>query len=178
LKSVGVLQVLVNGTPLINFGDGSPLGNPFTNDNQCSNQMVAANGVTNCSAADANHASVTVPWSIPGPGSYVLIVSAKHRDDIGADNESVQVYVVTAGYPAPPSVANAYINSNSGLKSGSAKTRGCVLNEIAREHGQSNKYGPNGGPYNQALIQHDVWVFWTTTCNATWPSGVTIPAQP
>ena len=178
LKNISVLQVLVNGTPLIDFGGGSPLGNPFDNSNQCSNQMTPANGVSNCSAADANNASITVPWTISGPGSYVLLVSTKHRSDVGSDEETVQVFVVTAGYPAPPSVANAYINGNAGLKSGAAKVRGCVLNEIAREHGQNNKYGPNGGPYNNPLIYRDVFAFWTTTCGASWPSNVSIPPQP
>jgi hypothetical protein len=172
LKNINKLQVLVNGISLANFGDGGPLGNPFNNANQCSNSMTVANGVQNCSVTDANNATVTVPWTIPGPGSYVLLVSVKHQGDTGADTETVQVYVVTAGYPAPPAVANSYINSVSALKSGSAKVRGCVLNEIAREHGQNNTYGPNGGPYDETRIRHDVFVFWTGTCGATWPSNV------
>lgn len=175
LKNINVLQVSVNGTPLIDFGSGGPLGNPFDNANHCSAQMTVANGISNCSAIDANNATVTVPWTISGPGSYVLLVSVKHKNEIGEGSETVQVYVVTAGYPAPPSIANAYINSTSALKSGSSKTRGCVLNEIAREHGQNNKYGPNGGPYNESLVRHDVSVFWTSTCGAAWPTAVPQP---
>jgi hypothetical protein len=121
--------------------------------------MTVANGISNCSAIDANNATVTVPWTISGPGSYVLLVSVKHKNEVGEGSETVQVYVVPAGYPAPPSIANAYINSVSALKSGSSKIRGSVLNEIAREHGQNNKYGPNGGPYNESLVRHDVSVF-------------------
>jgi hypothetical protein len=173
LKNINKLQVSVNGVALADFGDGGPLGNPFNNNNQCSNSMIPANGVSNCSVTDANNGSVTVPWTITGPGSYVILVSVKHRNETGSDTETVQVYVVTAGYPAPPAVANAYINGVSALKSGSAKVRGCVLNEIAREHGQNNKYGPNGGPYDESLIRHDVFVFWTGACGAKWPSTVT-----
>jgi hypothetical protein len=175
LKNVHVLQVLVNGTPLIDFSDGGPLGKPFDNNNQCSNQMNVGNGVLNCSANDANHATVTVPWTISGPGSYVLLVSVKHKNEVGNDTETVQVFLVTAGYPAPPSIANTYINSVASLKSAAPKVRGCVLNEIAREHGQNNKYGPQGGPYNDPLVRHDVFVFWTGSCGATWPNGVVQP---
>ena len=175
LKNINKLEVSVNGVALVDFADGSPLGNPFDNANHCSNSMTAANGILNCSAIDANNATVTVPWKISGPGSYILLVSVKHKSDVGADTETVQVYVVTAGYPAPSSIANAYINSISALKSGSAKVRGCVLNEIAREHGQNNKYGPNGGPYDGSLVRHDVYVFWTGVCGANWPNGVVQP---
>lgn len=175
LKNINVLQVSVNGTALADFSRGGPLGNPFDNDNHCSNQMTTANGILNCSATDANNATVTVPWTISAPGSYVLLVSVKHRNEIGEDTQTVQVFVVTAGYPAPPAIANAYINSVSALKAGSSKVRGCILNEIAREHGQNNKYGPNGGPYNEPLVRHDTFVFWTSTCGATWPNGVVQP---
>jgi hypothetical protein len=174
LKNINVLQVSVNGVPLVDFGSGGPLGNPFDNDNHCSSQMTVANGILNCSSSDANNATITVPWTISGPGSYVLLVSVKHKNEIGEGAETVQVYVVTAGYPAPPSIANAYINSVSLLKTGSPKVRGCVLNEIARENGQNNKYGPNGGPYNEALVRHDVGVFWTP-CGGVWPLGVRQP---
>jgi hypothetical protein len=173
LNNVNKLQVSVNGVALADFGNGGPIGNPFSNTNQCSNSMTLANGISNCSVSDANNASVTVPWTITGPGSYVILVSVKHQNETGADTETVQVYVVSVGYPAPPAVANAYINGTSALKSGSAKVRGCVLNEIAREHGQNSKYGPNGGPYDASLIRHDVFVFWTSLCGASWPSSVT-----
>jgi hypothetical protein len=175
LKNVNVLHVSVNGTAIADFGNGGPLGNPFDNNNQCSNQMTVANGILNCSVTDANNGTVTVPWTISAPGSYVLLVSVKHKNDVGEGTETVQVYVVTAGYPAPPSIANAYINSISALKSGSSKVRGCILNEIARENGQNNKYGPNGGPYNEPLVRHDVFVFWTGVCGAAWPTGVQQP---
>jgi hypothetical protein len=173
LKNINVLQVSVNGASLVDFGNGGPLGNPFDNANKCSSQMTVANGILNCSAIDANNASITVPWTISAPGNYVLLVSVKHKNEIGQDTETVQVFVVAAGYPAPPAIANAYINSISALKSGASKVRGCVLNEIAREHGQNNKYGPNGGPYNEALVRHDVYTFWSNPCGAAWPSTVT-----
>jgi hypothetical protein len=172
LKNINKLLVSVNGVALADFAEGSPVGNPFDNNNQCSNKMTVANGVLSCSVTDANNATVTVPWTISGPGSYVLLVSVRHQNETGVDTETVQVYVVTAGYPAPPALANAYINGVSALKSGSAKIRGCVLNEIAREHGQNNKYGPNGGPYIESLIRHDVFLFWTSPCNGSWPSSV------
>src|SRR3954470_14010528 len=45
LKNINVLQVSVNGVPLVDFGSGGPLGNPFDNDNHCSSQMTVANGI-------------------------------------------------------------------------------------------------------------------------------------
>jgi hypothetical protein len=116
LKNVGVLDVLVNGTSLF----GQPIGNPFGNTNTCSSDMVLPK-VSNCAVQNANNATVTVPWSIPGPGSYVLLVSAKHQNDVGDDTETLQVFVVTAGYPAPPAIANAYINANAPLKAAAPK---------------------------------------------------------
>ena len=38
LKNINVLQVSVNGTALADFSSGGPLGNPFDNDNHCSNR--------------------------------------------------------------------------------------------------------------------------------------------
>jgi hypothetical protein len=107
LKNINVLQVSVNGTALADFGSSGPLGNPFDNNNHCSSQMTIANGILNCSATDANNATVTVPWTISAPGSYVLLVSVRHKNEIRADTQTVQVFVVTAGYPAPPAIANA-----------------------------------------------------------------------
>jgi hypothetical protein len=170
LKNINVLDVLVNGTSLF----GQAIGNPFTNgqqDNVCSSQMVMPK-VSNCAVSNANNASVTVPWSITGPGTYAVLVSVKHKGDVGADTETLQVFILTAGYPAPPAIANAYINGTAALKAGSAKVRGCVISQIAEKHAKSDVYGPNGGPYFDNLVKHDVFAFWTG-CGGTWPGSVT-----
>jgi hypothetical protein len=62
-------------------------------------------------------------------------------------------------YPAPPAIANAYINSTSTLKNLFGKKRGCIINEIAQRHGQQEAYGAKPGPYNEALVQSDVLFF-------------------
>ena len=170
LKNVGVLDVSVNGTSLF----GQPLGNPFMNgqqENTCSSQMVMPK-VSNCAVTDANNATVSVPWSITGPGTYTLLVSVKHKNDVGDDTETLQVFFLTASYPAPPAIANAYINATPALKAGSAKVRGCVISQIAEKHAKSDVYGPNGGPYFDNLVKHDVFAFWSG-CGGTWPSSVT-----
>jgi hypothetical protein len=46
------------------------------------------------------------------------------------------------------------------LKKSSATTRGCVISQIAQLHGQTQKYNPPPGPYNNALVQSDVLAFW------------------
>jgi hypothetical protein len=66
-------------------------------------------------------------------------------------------------YPAPPAIANAYINSLGAAikKAFTAGARGCVISDIAQNHGQLEKYGPKPGPYNVAMVQQDVRIYST-----------------
>ena len=157
LGTLNVLDITVNGTSIL--PGGNAIGNPFDNDGACSNNITGNTAIMACSNTDSNHATVTVRWTIPEPGSYVIVVSVKHQGATGVDEETVEVSVVTAGYPAPPAIANKYINSSSS-KGGAPKVRGCVLNQIAKIHSEHLKYGPPGGPYNESLVQSDVRDFW------------------
>jgi hypothetical protein len=69
--------------------------------------------------------------------------------------EIVQVAQLSAEYPAPPAVANAYINSKPRNWVTSTQ-RGCIIKVIAEQHGQYSAFGPKGGPYNVPLIQATV----------------------
>jgi hypothetical protein len=156
LKNLNVLDVLVGGTSI--FSGGQPIGNPFDNANACGSLMVLPN-VSSCSTTPTDAASVQVPWTITEPGDYVIMVSVKHQGVTGADEEAVSVVLATVAHPAPPSVANKYINSKYGAKA-AAKVRGCVLNQIAGNHAKDRKYGDSPGPYNEALIGSDVDSYW------------------
>jgi hypothetical protein len=156
LKNITNLEVSVNNFSLFS----TPL-NPFDQNNQCSNDMVLPN-VSNCNASDEHHGSVTTPWSVTKPGTYSITVSAWHRNEEGVDTEvaEIQTLLINVEYPAPPSVANAYIKSKySKLSSG---IKGCIISEIANNHAKDSKYGPKGGPYDTSLIQGDVESYKTT----------------
>jgi hypothetical protein len=160
VKDLNVLDVQVNGTSI--FTGGNPIGNPFSgpgNTNACSAGMALPN-ISSCNVSDSDHASATAPWTVPSPGTYTLAVSIKHQNAEGEDEEEVIISQLNAEFPAPPAVANSYINAN--LKSGSAKVRGCVISKIADHHAKDSKYGPKGGPYDEALIQSDVVAYWGT----------------
>lgn len=164
VKNLAVLDIQVNGTSILSNGD--PIGNPFSgpgNTNACSSSMVLPN-ISACNVADDDHASATAPWSVQAPGTYTVAVSIKHRNDVGEDEEEVLISQISAEYPAPPAVANAYINAN--LKSGSAKVRGCVISKIADNHAKDSKYGSKGGPYDRTLIEDDVLGYWPA-CGGT-----------
>jgi hypothetical protein len=154
LKDVNVLNVYLND---VQIWDGDAVGKPFDNFNNCKSNLTVH--TSSCSTNGSDVATVTIPVVIPSPGNYSLSLSAKHQNDLGEDEESVAFQLLAVEYPAPPSVANAYINATPALKALSAKKRGCIISQIANEHGQNETYGPKGGPYNTPLIQQDVWSF-------------------
>jgi hypothetical protein len=88
----------------------------------------------------------------------VITASVKHQSETGAVTETVTFSIVAVEYPAPPAIANAYINQLYGGR-GAARVRGCVINQIAANH-VAGRYGPKGGPYDNALVQSDVRYFW------------------
>ncbi|CAN5692332.1 hypothetical protein BH20ACI4_BH20ACI4_28340 [soil metagenome] len=146
LNDLNALRVDIDGNQLHNFG------NPFSTTACNSGGGNLAGVATLCSVA-AGTATVKIPWSVPGPGTYTISVSVKHN---GAEGEEVETatFVLTAiEYPAPPAVANAYLNTFTPKVN--AKKRGCVISQIANNHAQNSKYGPKGGPYDETLIRSD-----------------------
>jgi hypothetical protein len=149
LSGLNVLNVKVDDTSI--FTDGQPIGNPFPSDVCSSSQMILPN-ISFCSAS-GTQATVYAPWTVGEPGTYAIVVSAKHTSAIGDDDEDVQVSLLAVEYPAPPAVANAYLKATySKLKGG---VHGCIISKIANEHAMNSKYGPKGGPYDEGLIKID-----------------------
>ena len=154
LRNLHVLNMFVDGVSLF----GGAVGDPFDTSNNCKNPNLTT-VTTSCSTNASDTATFSVPWSVPGPGSYVVTLSIKHTNEIGADEETVTFNLLAIEYPAPPSIANAYINKTFGAKA-SAKIRGCVINRIAENHAKFESYGPKGGPYNKSFVEADTLAFW------------------
>jgi hypothetical protein len=152
LKSLAVLELAVNGVSLT----GS-IGNPFDNSNNC--KYPNMNVTSTCQTNGIDQAVITVPWTVSGPGSYVVTASVRHQGQEGEVTETVTFALIAVEYPAPPAIANAYINQTYGGR-GAARVRGCVINQIATYHAQFERYGPKGGPYNNALVYADVIALW------------------
>jgi len=152
LKDLTNLDVTVNGVSLYGgpqdaFANGQPALN------QC--QGVPATAPNTCNTLDPFNANLTARWTVPAVGEYTIVVSGKHQSQTGEDMEIVQVATLSAEYPAPPAVANAYINSKPRNWVTSTQ-RGCIIKVIAEQHGQYSAFGPKGGPYNVPLIQATV----------------------
>jgi len=147
LKSLVNLNVLVNGVSL--YGSDSGL-NAFGNGNVCTG--TASTSPNTCSTTDAYNATLSVPWTVNGVGTYTILVAAKYRGADGIDQETVTVAQMSAEYPAPPAVANAYLRNHPALRL-SGKQHGCVISKIAEQHAHYSAYGPKGGPYVTAAIQ-------------------------
>ena len=152
LKSLAVLELAVNGVSLT-----GAIGNPFDNSNNCKYPNMSV--TSSCTTNGLDQATFTVPWTVSSPGTYVVTASVKHQGTEGEVTETVTFALVAVEYPAPPAIANAYINQIYGGR-GSARVRGCVINQIATYHAQFERYGPKGGPYNNALVYADVVALW------------------
>jgi hypothetical protein len=161
-------DVQVDGVSII----GGQL-NPFTGGvtpNLCTAALSAVS--TSCATNGLDQAAVTVNWTVQTvPSSYTLFVKSRHQSVTGTDEEEVLVQVLDVEYPAPPAVANAFINSQSSAirKQFSSAVRGCVISQIAELHAKQEAYGPKGGPYDVPHIQSDVRAF-SGSCG-----GPTIP---
>lgn len=157
LKNLQNLNVLVNNASLYGAANGV---NAFSNANNSLNDCtgVAAMSPNTCNRTDAYNATLTVPWVITGPGNYAVVISGKYQGDVGIDSETITVATVAAEYPAPPAVANAFINSG-GAWPMTGKQRGCVISKIADQHAHYSAYGPKGGPYDEAAIRAAVLSF-------------------
>lgn len=156
LKDLTQLNVTVNGVSLY----GGSL-NPFTNDNAC--VAFLTTGGNYCSVSSSTAASLSAPWNISAIGDYTIVVTARYRSATGTDEETVSVAQLAAEYPAPPAVANAYMNAGAGGLPLSGKQRGCIISRIAEQHAKYETYGAKGGPYNEPLIQSAVGNF-ATVC--------------
>ena len=152
LKSLNVLELFVNGVSLT-----GTIGNPFDSANGCKYPNMAVTSY--CETNGLDRATITVPWTVAGPGSYVVTASVRHQGLEGEVTETVTFSLIAVEYPAPPAIANAYINQTYGGRA-SARVRGCVINQIATYHAQFERYGPKGGPYDNGLIYADVTAFW------------------
>lgn len=157
VKDLNVLQVTVDGLSILSEDE---VGNPFkgpSNTNTCAN-IDGRSDFTSCSLLSASQVQVGLNWTVPAAGTYSLLVSVKHSGATGEDIESVQFLTLTAEYPAPPAVANAYLNAYNPPK---GKVRGCIISAIAELHAKDSAYGPKGGPYNESVIHEDVEDFRT-----------------
>ena len=151
INTLNVLSV-VSGIDTV-LGD---VGNPFGQSGQTPNCTHVNNdgAFSYCSIDGPTQATVGLNWTVPAAGTYLLSVSIKDKNDVGGDQETVQFLTLTAEYPAPPAVANAYLNSGSKLPKGNV--RGCIISAIAELHAKDSYYGPKGGPYDNDLIRSDV----------------------
>jgi hypothetical protein len=147
------LDVLVNGASLF----ASAVGDPFGTSNECKSPNLTSVTIT-CSTNGSDEATFGIPWTVPAPGTHTITVSIKHQNDIGEDEETVTFSLIAVEYPAPPAIANAYINRT--FPKSAAKVRGCVISQIAEKHAHDSAYGPKGGPYDSALVEADVLSFW------------------
>lgn len=134
--------------------------NPFTagaTANLCTAALTAVTAA--CATNNLDQAAVTVNWMVQSvPASYTLFIKSRHQSVTGTDEEEVLVQVLDIEYPAPPAVANAFINSQSSTirKQFTSAVRGCVISQIAEAHAKLEAYGPKGGPYDVPHIQSDV----------------------
>jgi hypothetical protein len=151
LKDITVLDVRVDDVTIVN--SGRRIRNPFTGVNACSAGLVAS--ASTCVASDARSATVSVPWQVVAPGRYTIVISAKVRSDDGDDVEIRLVKTLNAEYPAPPTVADAYIQADPEVLA-STKQHACVLSQIADQQARYETFGTNGGPYDNDLIEADV----------------------
>lgn len=152
LSGLNVLEVSVDGSSITGV-----IGNPFDNGNQCRPTAFSGTVGSTCNTSSDNDATVSVPWSVPAPGTYSVSIRTRHQGDEGTDTEDVTFSLVAVEYPAPPAIANAYINAT--YKKSAPKVRGCVISQIANNHAQLSKYGPKGGPYDNAMVKADVDVY-------------------
>lgn len=128
---------------------------------------LATGVVTNVYSGDPAFASNVCPsektfvWSVAGPGTYTLTVAANggNGSDVDMIDVTIELALMTMEYPAPPAIANQYINADPTLKAAAPKKRGCVIAKIADQHAKYEAYGPKGGPYVKSKVESDVSTF-------------------
>lgn len=151
LKDLKNLNVKVNGVSLYGEPDGV---NAFHATGHNPPECVSTYATTpySCAVTNPQSATLKAPWSIPGVGTYTIVVSGKYQGATGTDTEVVEVAAtISAEYPAPPAVANAYINAQ-GKGYVTAGQRGCIIGKIAKD-AQMDVFGARPGPYDTDLIE-------------------------
>lgn len=104
-----------------------------------------------------------VPMTVNAPGLYSIEAYAK-RAQVEATDEVINLEfklstVVSIEYPAPPAIANKFINADPVLKAASGKKRGCIISKVAEQHAKYETYGPKGGPYDNVKVESDTMSF-------------------
>jgi hypothetical protein len=158
LSDLNVLDIKVDNTSIFS---GGPLGNPFPS-NACSSAQMVLPNISSCSTNGSNLATVSAPCVVSQIGTYAIAVSVKHRGAEGVDEEDVTIALLVVEYPAPPAVANAYLNNGTfNKKTLTGSVRGCIISQIANNHAMESKYGPKGGPYDESLIKADTDILYS-----------------
>jgi hypothetical protein len=134
----------------------------FAGNDACADPLPT--GIVNCIVAPGGETgTLTVNWQVPQPGTYTFVATASHGNADGTDTIQVifDIQTIAVEYPAPPAIANAFINGLSSTlrKQFTAGVRGCVISQVAELHGKLEKYNPKPGPYDVALVKGDVRTF-------------------
>jgi hypothetical protein len=151
LNSISNMKVEVSGAASATIFDTKPFA-----DQDCSAELIAASAHCATSGSPvATQAEVKLKWSVPVAGLYTITVSTTHGNEHGTDSGAATfvLQMVTVEYPAPPAVANGYLNTLKPLPA--STVRGCVISQIAA-NAQEGRYGDRPGPYNVELIHADV----------------------
>lgn len=85
----------------------------------------------------SSSAIFSLPWSIVGPGTYDVKVTAKHGGNQGEDTEEVvvaQAEVVITECPAAPAIAGEYLKNSLDIKPGSTIWKK-VIKAVANQTG-------------------------------------------
>jgi len=158
---------------------------PFPKNNG-STMCDPASGLTNCSFSGSGQGnsptSVTASaeWCVGSAGAeYLLKLCATAHNGNNAVNNcdgDTSVYTVVATeYPAPPAIANWYLNDEGyDVTEG---MRGEIIQQIAHNHADE-KYGPHGGDsaiddygYDKECIENDVdsvYFGWLADTDCEW----------
>ena len=141
------------------YADVAVLDHPWQNGSVVGCNPANPTSVTSCGVTGNTQGDATVSWNVAAFGTYSVKVTAKHASAVGQDEETgivVAEEIVNVEWPAPPAVANAYLNATyKGVKS---TLRGCIIKQIT-ERDHLRLYGERPGPYNDIAIQTDVELF-------------------
>jgi hypothetical protein len=161
MRDVGEVKVSIARTAPSNlaYADIAVLDHPWKNGSSVGCNPANPASVTSCGVTGNTQGNATVSWSATGFGTYSVKVTAKHASTTGQDEETgivIAEEIVSVEWPAPPAIANAYINAN--YRRVSATQRGCIIKKIT-ERDHLRLYGERPGPYNNTAIQTDVELF-------------------
>jgi len=161
MRDVSEVKVSIARTAPSNlaYADIAVLDHPWKTGSSVGCNPANPASVTSCGTTGNTQGDATVSWPATGFGTYSVKVTAKHASATGQDEETgivIAEEIVSVEWPAPPAIANAYINAN--YKKSSATQRGCIIKKIT-ERDHLRLYGERPGPYNEIAIQTDVELF-------------------